>query len=319
MRTSIKIIRKRPDLGSIVLVISFFVISSKIAEKTCEELWSKFVTLTEIPRGFDPSSKRERVIQGNAPITIPSGNESTTEAIIIIHGAMQSPRRMAKIYNCEKFQQWDCYLPLLMYHRRDLHVMNKINYYEMAQQLLQDILYVAKQYNKVYCIGHSLGANLLCYLSLQKKLPDKVKLILYAPAIQTTITGLDYILSTHSTLLNKYIVSPGFFNKKALKAGNHFAEHVTPKRIICLIYESTEMLRKMFEAGQEISNDFVSIIILDDARVPAKRVIKLLSKQKHAIKNVMLNGLGHSPHLYDKTDDIICTEVLKAIQLLKEI
>lgn len=86
-------------------------------------------------------------------------------------------------------------------------------------------MHVAKRYDKAYCIGHSFGANLLCYLSLQKKLPDKVKLVLYVPAIQVNISKLSAIFCIHSTFPNQYIMSTRLFNKKT-NLTKHLGEYI---------------------------------------------------------------------------------------------
>lgn len=74
----------------------------------------------------------------------------------------------------------------------------------------------------------------------------------------------------------------------------------------------------MLASGQQITNDFASIIILDDPRIPAKKVLKLLSKQKRSVGSIILNQLGHSPHLHKARYQIIAAELFKAIQLLQK-
>lgn len=310
-------VQKSFGFFSLFLVFTAIYLASKSAENMFEELYQKFSQFVEIPRGLDPSSTIEPIVQGHQPLYVPAIEDISEDAIIIIHGAQQSPRRMSNIYSSPAIKKMDRYLPLLLFHRRSTELMDKIDYHQMSRQLLEDVLFVSKQHNgNVFCFGHSLAGSLLCYLSLRGELPENVKLILYAPAIQTEIGYLKYSLAWFTSYFNKYVIHPEIFSKRVFKFGYNFAEFLTSKKLLLVLFRSSRVLKQMLSSN-EMQNDFVCIISENDKRTPSAPVISLLKNQKRLKDIILLNQGGHSPHLDDQHSAIICEALLKAIRTLK--
>lgn len=319
-RFFVKLAHRRPGTFSLMLAFLSVYIASKAAESMCETLYHKFAApLESIPRGLNPSSINELVVRGNHPLCIPGEDSGELDdAMIIVHGAQQSPRRMRKIYSYPPFsKRFDLYVPLLLYHRRTLEMMNEINYHEMSRQLLEDIQHVAKNTKgNIYCIGHSMGAGLLCYLSLRGELPARTKLVLYAPAIQTQIGPIMEVIAWMTSFFNKYRVLPDVFGTRGFKSGHNFPEFITTQKLITVLCNSSKILTKML-CEKQMQNEFVCILCKKDPRILSLKVAELLKTQNRLTGMIWLKAL-HSPHLDVEGDGArnICKAIETAIEAL---
>ncbi len=109
-------------------------------------------------------------------------------AIIFIHGFLNSPREFLEIMNkMNGHIDADMYAPLLPYHGRDLSAAAKLNNKDISQFVESSLVEWSKRYQSLTVVAHSYGAAILSQLSIQHRLPKNIHIILYAPAIHISV------------------------------------------------------------------------------------------------------------------------------------
>lgn len=109
-------------------------------------------------------------------------------AIVFIHGFLNSPREFLEIMNkMNGHIDADMYAPLLPYHGRDLSAAAKLNNKDISQFVESSLVAWSKRYQSLTVVAHSYGAAILSQLSIQHRLPKNIHIILYAPAIHISV------------------------------------------------------------------------------------------------------------------------------------
>ena len=155
-------------ISAIILVMSLVRISGQLLDKQAEQRVQNMYARDD-----------KGIIQGLQSIT---ELQRKKRAILIVHGFMDSPASFADLVDDIKNRvDSDIYVPLLPFHGRDLKSASQFNNKIISDDLDHTINTLAKKYQSLTVIGMSYGGALLTALVNEKKVPDTVHVILYAP------------------------------------------------------------------------------------------------------------------------------------------
>jgi esterase/lipase len=127
----------------------------------------------------------EGVIEGLQSIRVIQGKN---RALMFIHGFADSPEIFSDLVDDIKNRvNADIYVPLLPFHGRDLQSLAQFNNQIILTDLASQINALSKKYPSLTVVGMSYGGALLTTLVNEKKIPDTVHFILYAPAFYITM------------------------------------------------------------------------------------------------------------------------------------
>lgn len=304
-----------PNIHLLFIILFTTYITNKILEYQCNKLYtdlfSEYACQTKI--GFKPNSPEELIAYNSGPKFIPASQLGPTkEAICIVHGTAGDPNQMKKIYKHfedEPETPRDIFVPLLKFHKRKAEIATKFDFLAIAKQLEEDINYIAIKYKKIYCIGHSLGGALLFYLSLQRRLPKNIYIILYAPSIDVNISCIMRYIASYAMHLNPYLIYSSLpFNEIINNDKKHnFMDYFLSWNAIVVLYDSSYMIKKMLDQGAIPHNYFTCILCENDDNIPLKESRAIFDKLAQDAKHTKYMGINiakdvkHSPHTNTKT------------------
>ncbi len=159
------------------------------------------------------------VIKGADAIEVLRGS---TKAFVLIHGFLDTPQTFAgTIEDMKQKTNADLYAPLLPYHGKNLQEASQLNNEKVLFFLDNYIAQLSKKYESLTVVGFSYSGALLSRLAGEKKIPNKVHLVLYAPALFIRPNNF-----WHQFELQTYRFWRNYCNYQALECGSPNYESV---------------------------------------------------------------------------------------------
>jgi esterase/lipase len=242
------------------------------------------------------------IIIGNQSIEKKDLNQKN--ALVLFHGFLDSPHVYHEVIEqLEKSKQFDIYAPLLPYHARNLESAARLKNTDIADEIERKILQLSKHYSCVTVVGHSYSANILIQLAYEKKLPQNINLVLYAPALYIqNNTPINHIRNHIYGLWRNYCnyellgceVSPNSGDKYSqLKL---YSEKNLKYRVVTAVHELFELDNQQRNHLKQLDLNFSVIIAKNDNRVTYYKIANECKlNQKHCQLIAFEDG-KHSLH-----------------------
>ena len=333
-------------LGIIFVFVIYIYSVSQTSDYVTEFIFNRTLHLKLLPTGLDLLSEKEMIVEREGPVRcLVNKDEISDEAIVLVHGLFEVPNRFNIIFDYlhNKYENKDIYMPLLKYHGRHIREILKINCYEIANCLNNDLNYlVSLGYKKIYCVGHSLGGATLSYLSLKNLLDPRIKIILYNPSVYIKMHPIALMYCRLSRYLRKYIVvdmnyattvGPLYILSEDLfgyseqressfamtrKFFNHYSfkytRYVISKSPLLNVYDFSLEISSMGDKGCSLNNEFGYVVVENDMSADYNLLDEKLSMLFPVYKNILKTG-KHSPDFSINQVDVhsIVTSLDKAI------
>lgn len=299
----------------------FIILLFGLSDSICEKLFDRMLCCTEAPCGLDPDSTKEMLNYKAVPKSYLL-EKQPKEAIVIIHGMGKSPanfRNLAKHF--EKQNKFDIYLPLLKFHGRDLKAISDTYYEHMIDHLHLDLQYILnKGYDKIYCIGHSLGGSLLVNLSLANNLHPNFHLILYAPALSICVHDIVPNLAQILNNINKYPMFVDLYGNdpNKLRTRDNSVAFYPPSSNLFTEVSKLAKLNESWLNEKQINNKFSYLIGLKDRALNVSRIIEMLDKQNMKKQSLINEEMSHSPHIPSDMQNIVYENFDQMIDSLRD-
>lgn len=121
------------------------------------------------------------VIEGDQSIEIQKGYD---KALVLLHGFFESPETYNEtLHDISDKITADIYIPLLPFQGRNLQSANQFNNQVIAEHIKNYLTELTKKYQNLTVVGSSYSGAMLINLLKEKAVPEKIKIILSAPAI----------------------------------------------------------------------------------------------------------------------------------------
>jgi len=235
------------------------------------------------------------------------------QAVVLIHGFLDSPEVYDEyMTRLKRLDQLDVYVPLLPFHGRDLQAAAHFSNTVISDFLADYIDKIAAAHKTVTVVGHSYGGAQLIFLDQEGRLPENVRIVLYAPAA--------YIIS--NTTLGKlkvyaYSLFRNYCNYESLGcsypatssgdiAARDFLINETNLRYrvvsaIKQLYTFDEQVRDHLE---KIARPFFLVIAKDDNRVSYPDLNRACQQNNNCTALVYESG-KHVIHAGKHKDDLL--------------
>lgn len=217
-------------------------------------------------------------------LTITSPNNKSV--VLLVHGAWDNPAFLKPIINHIKInhQDYDIATSLLHKHGGTLQDLLDFSYTQACANVKDDINYLLGKYDKVLCIGHSLGGSILSDLGSSVdqnlKLNDKTSIILYNPALYPRdLTFIDQLGRYTLGGLFGYLIN-GDVGGYDLKDSLAYAYCQVPPTtaVVDGIYNNSEVANRI-KADKNALKNFAYIINTDDSSIKAADIKAVLDTQ----------------------------------------
>jgi esterase/lipase len=262
------------------------------------------------------------IIIGNQSIEKKGLNQNN--ALILFHGFLDSPHVFQEVIEqFEKTKKFDIYAPLLPYHARDLETAASLRNKDVVDEVQQRILQLAKLYPCVTVVGHSYSGDILLQLAYEKKLPQNIYIVLYAPALYiTSNTPTNHIRNHIYGLWRNYCNYEMFGCEVSPNSGDElsqlklYSEKNLKYRVVSAVHELFKLDNKQRKHLKQLDVNFSIIMAKNDNRVAYQEIAKECELNKKYCHLIAFNDGKHMLHYGKHQKDFI--NVIQQITTLND-
>ena len=343
-------------VSGLVLGFGLIYLLCRSSDVTLENIFARLYHVYEsIPEGLDPDSNKSMILANPIaqPVryTLSSGylrvndnsslidstgrvvdvqNTRSREAVVLFHGIGNTPNHLKSLFNfLVGMNKYDVYSSLLAGHGRTIQDLESIDTVKILDLIKYDVDYLlTRGYEKVYCIGHSFGGLNLARASIANSWLDnreKVKIILYAPSVITTVNAFQKNFLLKPLVNFKKYLTFKFETDYSVRPeyNKGFADSLFYpwiRKTTLTLLENAEVVNQLLRTGSLLNNDFALLYMKDDTTIPYDQLGSLFSRQasNNLRYSTLLQSGGHHPHLHTDPNirSAFYTEVANAIDRL---
>jgi len=235
-------------------------------------------------------------------------NKKSRIGILLIHGFSVTPSTWQN-YLPTLEKNYSVYAPVLPGHSQTPEDLDKTTHQDWLKSVVAAYDLLAKDSQEIYCIGHSIGANLAMELSLQR--PIK-KLFLLSPAL---CLSLSVRISYWGVLIGRLFGLNFTVRTKAGDIKNHL-HYVLGYREVHLksCHELGIYIKKSAKILHQIQTDCLVFQAINDHGLSSKNTTKIF--QKISAKNkqlILLDNCYHEIPL-DNQGELVLQKILAEIK-----
>lgn len=250
------------------------------AEQTVQQLYAR---------------NENNIILSATPTEIKNGHQ---HALVLLHGFANSPSIYHSLINdARSSKKLDIYAPLLPFHGKNLQTLSNASNKAILQFTENYLQQLSNRYQRITVVAFSYSGALLVRLLQLDKLPDNIKIILYAPGIFIKLNN-----TTNRVKIKLYKLWRNYCNYPFLNC--HFPSDSGDEQAKPFLAREENLRYRIMSATlmafnldltvrpyfKQMKTPYYLYIAKDDNRVDAAKLIEICGTHAHCKAKIFESG-----------------------------